>query len=240
MSTSVDPERSASAGEYVLGTLSPAERKAFEASLATDTTLQAEVYGWQDRLLGLAQRVPPVEPAAAGWASISAAISDKTAAGSNGPVPANDALWQRLRRWQFASAVGLAASVLLAAVLVLRGPLQAQDGARFLAVLQAPGDQRTGWLVEATVGGQVRLIPVAGAEPVPAGKALQFWTKGEGEAGPTSLGLVPNDRPTTVPASRLRSLGARQLFELTLEPETGSPLGRPTGPILYVGRAVAM
>ena len=32
----------------------------------------------------------------------------------------------------------------------------------------------------------------------------------------------------------------RQLFEITLEPENGSPTGRPTGPILYVGRTVAL
>jgi anti-sigma-K factor RskA len=29
-----------------------------------------------------------------------------------------------------------------------------------------------------------------------------------------------------------------QLFELTLEPRSGSPTGRPTGPVRYIGRAV--
>jgi anti-sigma-K factor RskA len=28
------------------------------------------------------------------------------------------------------------------------------------------------------------------------------------------------------------------LFELTLEPEGGSPYNRPSGPVLYIGRAV--
>jgi anti-sigma-K factor RskA len=28
-----------------------------------------------------------------------------------------------------------------------------------------------------------------------------------------------------------------QLFEITLEPEGGSPVGRPTGPILFKGNA---
>jgi anti-sigma-K factor RskA len=35
-------------------------------------------------------------------------------------------------------------------------------------------------------------------------------------------------------------VGARQLFEITLEPENGSTMGRPTGPILYVGLTVAL
>ena len=57
---------------------------------------------------------------------------------------------------------------------------------------------------------------------------------------PTSLCLVPGDRATVIPAARLPALEPNQLFELTLEPETGSPIGRPTGPVLFVGRAVAL
>ncbi|MCF5827267.1 RNA polymerase subunit sigma-70, partial [Pseudomonas syringae] len=33
-------------------------------------------------------------------------------------------------------------------------------------------------------------------------------------------------------------LQANQLFELTLEKSTGSPIGKPTGPIQFIGRAV--
>ncbi len=35
--------------------------------------------------------------------------------------------------------------------------------------------------------------------------------------------------------SNLPSTGPNQLFEITLEPKTGSPTGRPTGPILMKG-----
>ena len=31
---------------------------------------------------------------------------------------------------------------------------------------------------------------------------------------------------------------ADQLFELTLEPEGGSPIGRLTGPVLFIGRTL--
>jgi anti-sigma-K factor RskA len=110
----------------------------------------------------------------------------------------------------------------------------------YLAVLQAPADNSTGWVVEVTAGQRVRLVPVADSAPVPPGRALQFWTKAEGAAGPTSLGLVAPGRVTELPASMLPALGVRQLFELTLEPEAGSPVGRPTGPILFVGRTVRL
>jgi anti-sigma-K factor RskA len=69
---------------------------------------------------------------------------------------------------------------------------------------------------------------------------LQFWTKLEGAVGPTSLGLVQAGQVLQLPLSRLPGVGPQQLFEITLEPEGGSKIARPTGPILYVGRSVAL
>lgn len=279
-------ERSADAGEYVLGTMDAQARAAFERDMANDTALQAEVYAWQDRLLGLARSVEPVQPPASLWRSIEARLAATpraTAARGGGmgandmraddargadrsgddtsvdrvrarPSPAtppraeprtaaNDPLWQRLRRWQITSGVAMAASVLFGTLLLLRAPGVAPTGAdpaaRYLAVLQAPDDKSTGWVVEVT-GDKVRLVPVGTTAAVPVGKALQFWTKPEGAAGPTSLGLVRAGQVTELPLSRLPAVQAQTLFELTLEPEAGSPIGRPTGPILYVGRSVRM
>ena len=89
-------------------------------------------------------------------------------------------------------------------------------------------------------------LSAGGGSPVflprllPPGKALQFWTKLDGAAGPTSLGLVKPGQALEVPLASLPGLAERQLFELTLEPEAGSPESRPTGPILYVGRSVRL
>jgi anti-sigma-K factor RskA len=232
-------ERSADAGEYVLGTLDDAARADLQRRLDTDAALRAEVYAWQDRLIGLTQRVAPIEPRAGTWTGIAARLPPpmaRTAAAAR-PSAANDALWQRLRRWQVAGALAMAASLLLAALLVLRAPEPAS--ARYLALLQAPDDKSTGWIVEVTAD-KVRLVPVAPTAAVPAGRTLQFWTKPEGAAGPTSLGLVRAGVVTELPLSRLPAVAPQTLFELTLEPEGGSPLGRPTGPILYVGRSVRL
>ena len=234
-------ERSASAGEYVLGTLDRESRERFEQSLQPDRALQAEVYAWQDRLLGLAVKVAPLEPSSATWLAIEARLQPVLKPTETAPVDeaANDPLWQRLRRWPFSGVLAVAASMLLATVLLLRIPTDS-DASRYLAVLQAPADQSAGWIVEATAGGALRLVPIAGSLPVPPGKTLQFWTKAEGAAAPTSLGLVTAGQVTEVPAKQLPTLEARQLFELTLEPEGGSPIGRPTGPIVYVGRTVLL
>lgn len=249
LDTGVPDEHDVTAGEYVLGTLDAAARAAFERELAADPTLQASVYAWQDRLLSLAGRVAPVVPAAGSWEALEARLPAVPIAAQpeSASLAANDPLWRRLRRWQAASALSLAASVLLATVLVMRVPSVApvdtvqtvSAGTRFVAVLEAQ-DKSTGWLVEATAGGALRLIPVANTAPVPAGKTLQFWTKADGAAGPTSLGLVRAGQALELPASSLPTLEAHQLFELTLEPENGSPIGRPTGPVVYIGRTVRL
>jgi anti-sigma-K factor RskA len=95
-------------------------------------------------------------------------------------------------------------------------------------------------VVEIRAGGTVRLRPVSDTGVIPPGRSLQFWTKLKGAAGPTSLGLVKAGQPLELPVSRLPGVGAQQLFEITLEPEGGSTIGRPTGPILYVGRTVSL
>jgi anti-sigma-K factor RskA len=41
-----------------------------------------------------------------------------------------------------------------------------------------------------------------------------------------------------VPLDSLPPLQPNQLFELTLEKSTGSPINKPTGPIQFIGRAV--
>ncbi|MEO7152733.1 MAG: anti-sigma factor [Burkholderiaceae bacterium] len=243
-----DPQdRDVGAGEYVLGTLDAAERARFESTLATDAALQAAVYAWQDRLLPLAGRVAPADDAGLAWAAIEARLgAAPRAVMALPPAPtktdapaANDPLWRRLRRWQIGSALAMVASVLIATLLLLRAPPWVERE-RYLAVLQAPGDNTAGWLVEVTAGERVRLVPIGRAAPVPTGRSVQFWTKAQSATAPTSLGLVTPGQVTELPVARLPAVEAQQLFELTLEPEAGSPTGRPTGPILYVGRTVRL
>ena len=63
-------DRSAAAGEYVLGTLAPDEREAFERALGGDAALRAEVAHWQDRFLALSARWRQPSPPAGLWRRI--------------------------------------------------------------------------------------------------------------------------------------------------------------------------
>ena len=236
-------ERSALAGEYVLGTLDPAAHAAFEAALAGDAGLRAEVGAWQDRLLGLVRQTEPSEPSASLWARIDASLPAPRAAADPRPASSRAGAaappwWQRLGVWQGISAAALAAVLVLSTLLLLRSP--ALEPAQYLALLQAPDTASTGWIVEARSGGDLKLVPVADGVAAPAGRSLQFWTKPDGAAAPTSLGLVQAGAALTLPVSRLPGLGERQLFEITLEPEGGSTVGRPTGPVLFIGRMLRL
>ena len=144
--------------------------------------------------------------------------------------------WHHLGLWRALAGSGFAMAAVLAAVLVTRtAPVAAPP--QFMVVLVAPQDKAPGWVVQASSPRQISLIPLGVAE-VPADKALEFWTKADGWSGPVSLGLVQPGQPLQIPLDKLPPLQPNQLFELTLEPPTGSPIGKPTGPIQFIGRAV--
>lgn len=246
-------DRSIASAEFVLGTLTEVERETFAARMDVDRELREEVGFWQDRLLGLVRTVPAVEPSAQVWQRIEAALSDDAAKApmakasiANAPVakapaakapakqrPSRPPWWERLGFWQALSGMAVAASVLLASLMVVRQPTPTVS---YVAVLQSP-DQRAGWVVQASEGAPVRLVSLADPGPIPQGRSWQFWTKAKTATAPTSLGLVTGADGLRVPRERLPDLGDEQLFEITLEPAGGSPTGRPTGPVLFIGKA---
>jgi anti-sigma-K factor RskA len=64
---------------------------------------------------------------------------------------------------------------------------------------------------------------------------LEVWTLPSRERGPVSVGLMNQARTLTLSLKDLPATRTDQLFEITLEPATGSPTGRPTGPVLFKG-----
>jgi anti-sigma-K factor RskA len=226
--TLTDDERHTLAGEYVLGTLDAATRRAVHERLQSDVQLASAVHRWNQRMLPLAALAEPIEPPPRLWTRLEASLGLR-------PSPA---WWQKswisLPLWRALATSSLVASVWMATVLVNRPP---GDAPKFLVVLVAPQDKSPGWVVQASDARQVSLIPL-GTFAVPKDRTLQFWTKGEDWKGPVSLGLIKPGQRVQVPLDALPALQPNQLFELTLEPVTGSPTGKPTGPVQFIGRAV--
>lgn len=233
-----EDDRQTLAGEYVLGTLPATERATVESRLSHDAALRMAVEDWEVRLHPLTALAPPAEPSVDLWERIRHSVSNAqsiTPIAKTSKPPRQTAWWNSVRLWRGLAGAGFATAALLAGVLVTRdlGPSQTQ----YLVVLVTPQNQAPGWVVQVDGRERLSLVPL-GTGTVPAGKSLQFWTKADGWSGPVSLGLVVPGKPLRIPVDKLPPLQANQLFELTLEPQLGSPIGRPTGPIQFIGRAV--
>jgi anti-sigma-K factor RskA len=228
------------AGEYVLGTLSAASRAGVEARMTNDAALRTAVEQWQQKMEPLHALVEPVEPSPQLWGRIESSVVAQTDAAklpraSTAPAPIAN-WWNNLNLWRGLTAAGFATAAFMG--IMVAGKIAQPPAPGYMVVLVGPQDKSPGWVVQAgTNSQQARLIPLGKIE-VPGDKSLQFWTKGDDWKGPVSLGLVKPGQSLEIPLDKLPPLQPNQLFEITLEPYNGSPLDRPTGPILFVGRAV--
>jgi anti-sigma-K factor RskA len=225
------------AGEYVLGLLSQAEQHEVERQLKDDHVLRAAVAQWRDRMLELDDVADRIDPSPALWARIESGIDaaprHETSAPRRGGMTS---LWSNLGFWRAAGLSGATASLALALGL---GVMSMQPAPQPIVVAVMQGSETTtSVIVEAFDDGRIRVVPLGTLE-VPAGRTLQVWTLWDRARGPVSMGLmgtqlhsgefIARDLPVPRP---------EQLYEISLEPEGGSPTGRPTGPILFKGAAV--
>lgn len=232
-------DRDDEAAEYVLGTLERAQRRDVERRLPLDAALRQAVDVWEARLHGLTALAPPIEPPAALWQRIEQSLGPASTAPTHRTPAASrwQAWWTSLALWRTLAAGGVAAALLLT---VRPGWAPLGDAEpRYVVVLVAPGGQAPGWVVQAHAARELTLTPLA-RTATPEDRALQFWTKADNWAAPVSLGLVRPGEPLRVRLDQLPALQPNQLFEITLEPPAGSPTGRPTGPIQFIGRAVKL
>lgn len=224
------------AAEYALGVLDDTEMARAEALVATDRAFAREVGSWRDRLSPLDATAAPVAPPAALWTRIEAATHAKprVVVRPAATPSLTDVIWGRIDFWRWSALAGAAAAV---AMLVVTGAMFARWPAEptMIAVL-TPENGRPGAVVHAFADGTVKLIPLADI-PVPQGRALQVWTLRDRTEGPISVGLLDRAQSVRLDLGKLPAPRADQLFEITLEPETGSPTGRPTGPVLMKGLA---
>ena len=225
------------AGEYVIGTLSAASRTNLEARMKNDAALRTAVEMWEEKLAPLAELIEPVEPSPALWSRLESSVAaTPIARAAPSFVKPSASWWNSLNLWRGLATSGFATAAFMGVVVITKIATPPAPG--YMVVLVGPQDKSPGWVVQAgTNSQQARLIPLGKME-VPSDKSLQFWTKGDDWKGPVSLGLVKPGQSLEIPLDKLPPLQANQLFEITLEPSNGSPINRPTGPILFIGRAV--
>jgi anti-sigma-K factor RskA len=226
--------REALAGEYVLGTLDAATATRVAAAMQGDVAWRAAVQAWERRLGPIALLVGPDQPAPDMWERIEARITPYRVHVARGP--ALSWVW---RGWAITAtivALGLAVLALLPSLGLAPPPAP-----RLMASLVAAGERATpSWFVDIDPKGELRLIPFRGVTGVravpPAGRVLQFWALLPGATTPLDLGVLPRV-PTilTIPVQTVQPV-AEMILQISVEPDGGSKIGRPTGPIVFIGR----
>ena len=221
------------AGEYVLGLLDQADAKAFEVEMARSASLSAAVSRLREHMATLDDTATPLPANPDLWRRIEAQLGPQDQRVS--PAFTRAANDNSRLRW-----LGIAASVLVAlGVGYLAGMMgTSQRQPVMIAVLLSETDAQPGAIVEAFADDTMRLVPLD-AFTVPEGRVLEAWTLQDPAVGPVSLGTFNASQTITLTGPDLPPPQSGQLYEITLEPAGGSPIGRPTGPILVKGFAKA-
>jgi anti-sigma-K factor RskA len=221
-----DPGFDVRAGEYVLGTLTAAERAQVRLEAAGDPALAGEIAWWEQRLAPLADAVPPAAAPGGVWDRIAASLSDAEARGPErrGAVVR---LWRSAALWRATTAASLAVAAAFATLAYLR-PVEPP----LTAVLTAAGSQAV-FLAELQRDGSILIRPTGGQVTVASGRDLELWALPAGATVPVSLGVLPEGGKHVGPRT---AAGPAMKLLVSLEPKGGSPSGAPTGPVVYAGQ----
>jgi len=230
------PPEDVLAGEYVLGVLDTAQRRALQARCETDREFARRVQAWERRLAPLLAEIAPVAPPARVWDAVRARLGWTERAAE--PAPG---LWQRLGFWR--AATGIASLIAIAALafglqhtlLTPSVPSQPEAAAKLVTPLQHD-DGTPGWLASVDASrGTVLMVPVPSV-PDARGRVPELWLIPAGKA-PVSLGAVSITRShtVTVPLSARAALVAGSTLAITLEPATGIPHAAPSSAVIARG-----
>ncbi|MGI9363753.1 MAG: anti-sigma factor [Rhizobiaceae bacterium] len=248
-------ENKLDAAEYVIGTLSAAERTAFEASIELDSETRDDVLFWERAFGSLNASVAPEAPPEGLWGKIEKSISDEAqttvstsaARSASKPMAANDNVAEKLRRsvarWRMGAiaasvaAIGLGVFILNSPnnpFLPQEAPVVADLGSReYIAVVNANGDQPS--LVVNIDGKTGEVIVRSIGVERPDGKSLEVWYVPDGElTKAVSVGLVGEGEID------LKDIQAKDgdLLAISVEPPGGSPIEKATGAIIYTGTLI--
>ena len=235
------------AAEYVLGTLRGPARRRFERLARNDAALRAEQHFWEAQLGRLTGAIRPVTPAPTVWISLQRRIAARNTvplrrASPNQPQnqPRPAPMW---RIWAgMAAAAAVVAVVMVsqqrftppAATPVAQAPVTAAAPV-YVAQLKVP-DSTMQWTVSLSPDRGQLTVAAAGDYPQLGQHSMELWWISP--QGPVALGLLPVQGKGSMTLPRELTAQGGITLAVSLEPQGGSPTGKPTGPVLTSGPAV--
>jgi anti-sigma-K factor RskA len=224
------------AAEYVLGTLSRAERAEAEARLSREPAFAETVAAWERRLGPLAEVVAPVTPPPGLYNKIRAQIG--LAQNVVSLKAREQAIVRRANRWRNATIGMTALAASLAGVVGWQDYQRRLVPTQYVAVLQA---DKTLPAFLLTVDTQTNMFVISAMQkPAEAEKSYQLWLVHEEMPKPKSLGIFDDSGMEVMPMAegKMHDMMMDGTYAVSLEPKGGSPTGLPTGPVLFSGRLV--
>ncbi len=230
------------AAEYAAGTLRGPARQRFEALLPAHANLRNAVRAWQDRLMPLTLAIEPQQPSPMVWKRIEQRIG---IAANSSSAKLQTGRWRQLAFWRGLAGLASTAAVVLAVVLAVPQPAQPP----IVVVLGPAAAPVDGGVAAASFvasispdGRSMVTRPITNVR-LASNRSLELWAVPKARPGqpadaPRSLGVISADGATIV--QRGKVLDDVDALAVSLEPSGGSPTGKPTGPILNVGKLPAV
>ena len=233
-------ERNLSAGEYVLGTLTPAERRELEAAAEQNPVLRHEIARWERQLAGLGLKLQPVAPRPMAWINLSHRVG---LPGGTGSSSARNVIWKAWAGLATAASLVLAFGLYRETSRPLPEPVVVTERVEvpvaamsYVAVLQVPKSSMY-WTVSVTPDRKELAVRAGGQVPAAAAnKDAELWWISE--TGPVSLGVIPTSgelRRALPPGLKYSNGGT---IAVSLEPMGGSPGPGPTGPVVTTAQVL--
>jgi anti-sigma-K factor RskA len=180
-------------------------------------------FAWDVPHVPLSSFTLPVAPPPDAW--------DRIAARIDAPVQSYIAAqwWSRVAPWRWSTAIFAAAAAGLALYIAL-APVP--PAPRFVAVLHAPKQEPSNWVM--TAGRSGLLVRAVASGNPPNDHVFELWIIPPGAVRPQSLGVIPPDgvlRLDALPAG----VDDNATLAISIEPLGGSPTKQPTGPVVFEG-----
>ncbi|TDR87242.1 anti-sigma factor [Enterovirga rhinocerotis] len=234
--TPPDDESDLDAGLYVFGLLDEVDTARAAEREVHDPAFAAAVAHWRERMAELDATAEPVPADDALWQRIEDAIAAPAAAQAadrRSVLRAGKSGWLA-GFWQSLPVWRTATFAAASAALAIGLVTATRQPSPIMVAVLLTDTHRAAAVVDIFADGRARLLPLESIA-VPDDRSLQVWTLWDRAHGPVSLGILDRARQIRLPVENLPRTIPNQLFEITLEPKAGSPTGRPTGPILMKG-----
>ena len=217
------------AAEYAMGLLEGDELSTFQARLAAEPDLLAEVHAWNERFAQMVNDVAEMPPGRIKH-DLQRRLFDE-------PPASRSFKWL----WQAIGGLGFAAAALVLAGYFIFAPGPGDTpgpGVILAAEVVAEDDSLRLLAVYSGDEGTLRLTRTEGAAR--EGRALELWLIAGGNA-PVSLGVLPAGEMARLDIPEdLRAAMVGGTLAVSDEPLGGSTTGAPTGDVLAVGAVTTL